>query len=219
MNDREYCPKKYCNQFSSDSYPVHNLWFSACFFTLLFSSISVLGCPVARKRRLEETETDQEQERPASKRKSYPLKLALDEGFSAESDASSEAEGEVEKDGEKEGEAKEVEQEEQLDVDQKKEEEDKMIVEAAEEKEEMAESFVQDGQTNGEEVEVLSPQFEDQETKGKDAYHDDKTAYTTDKGEPLPHFTPLLQLWVLVCYLENILSFGQGSPMRGASCS
>uniref|UniRef100_A0A3P8UX33 Myelin transcription factor 1 n=1 Tax=Cynoglossus semilaevis TaxID=244447 RepID=A0A3P8UX33_CYNSE len=112
--------------------------------------------------------TDQEQERPASKRKSYPLKLALDEGFSAESDASSEAEGEVEKDGEKEGEAKEVEQEEQLDVDQKEEEEDKMIVEAAEEKEEMAESFVQDGQTNGEEVEVLSPQFEDQETKGKD---------------------------------------------------
>ncbi|XP_008316539.1 myelin transcription factor 1 isoform X5 [Cynoglossus semilaevis] len=144
---------------------------------------SVLGCPVARKRRLEETETDQEQERPASKRKSYPLKLALDEGFSAESDASSEAEGEVEKDGEKEGEAKEVEQEEQLDVDQKEEEEDKMIVEAAEEKEEMAESFVQDGQTNGEEVEVLSPQFEDQETKGKDAYHDDKTAYTTDKDE------------------------------------
>uniref|UniRef100_A0A665UWT1 Myelin transcription factor 1b n=1 Tax=Echeneis naucrates TaxID=173247 RepID=A0A665UWT1_ECHNA len=72
---------------------------------------SVLGCPIARKRRLEEAEAEQEQgqetERPASKRKSHPLKLALDEGFSAESDASSETEGEIEKDGEKAGEIKE----------------------------------------------------------------------------------------------------------------
>uniref|UniRef100_A0A4W6BXR9 Myelin transcription factor 1 n=1 Tax=Lates calcarifer TaxID=8187 RepID=A0A4W6BXR9_LATCA len=73
----------------------------------------VLGCPIARKRRLEEAEAEQDQEqdteRPASKRKSHPLKLALDEGFSAESDASSEADGEGEKDGEKAGETKEEE--------------------------------------------------------------------------------------------------------------
>uniref|UniRef100_A0A1A8F2F4 Myelin transcription factor 1b n=1 Tax=Nothobranchius korthausae TaxID=1143690 RepID=A0A1A8F2F4_9TELE len=71
---------------------------------------SILGCPVARKRRLEEAEAEQEQEteteRPASKRKSHPLKLALDEGFSADSDASSEAEGDAEKDGGREEETK-----------------------------------------------------------------------------------------------------------------
>ncbi|XP_032425434.1 myelin transcription factor 1 isoform X2 [Xiphophorus hellerii] len=62
---------------------------------------SLLACPIARKRRLEEAEQEQEQEaeKPASKRKSHPLKLALDEGFSAESDGSSEAEEEAEKDG------------------------------------------------------------------------------------------------------------------------
>ncbi|XP_037540974.1 myelin transcription factor 1 isoform X2 [Nematolebias whitei] len=69
---------------------------------------SILACPVARKRRLEEAEQEQETERPASKRKSHPLKLALDEGFSAESDASSEAESE--KDGGKEEEAGEEEE-------------------------------------------------------------------------------------------------------------
>ncbi|KAM6983108.1 uncharacterized protein LKV04_013479 [Tautogolabrus adspersus] len=84
---------------------------------------NVLGCPIARKRRLEEAEAedDQDTEQPASKRKSNPLKLALDEGFSAESDASSEAEGEGEKDIEKireseagvEEEKEEVTQEEQ----------------------------------------------------------------------------------------------------------
>ncbi|KAM8830203.1 myelin transcription factor 1 isoform 1-T1 [Synchiropus picturatus] len=62
---------------------------------------SILGCPIARKRRLEEAEQEQETERPLSKRKSYPLKLALDDGFSAESDASSEAEGDGEKEEDK----------------------------------------------------------------------------------------------------------------------
>lgn len=64
-------------------------------FFLLF--LSILGCPIARKRRLEEAELEQEQqdaEKPAPKRKAHPLKMALDEGFSAESDGSSEAEGE-----------------------------------------------------------------------------------------------------------------------------
>lgn len=87
--------------------------FSRCVF---FSPPpSILGCPIARKRRLEEAEAEQEQEqdtkRPASKRKAHPLKLALDEGFSAESDASSEAEGEGE---EKAGEANRMEDEERI---------------------------------------------------------------------------------------------------------
>lgn len=83
--------------------------------------LSILGCPIARKRRLEEAELEQEQqdaEKPASKRKAHPLKLALDEGFSAESDGSSEAEGEERGDKEEEeeeaGDAKE--EQEQQDV-------------------------------------------------------------------------------------------------------
>lgn len=57
---------------------------------------SVLSCPIARKHRLEEEEQDAE--KPPSKRKAHPLRLALDEGFSAESDASSEADGEKDED-------------------------------------------------------------------------------------------------------------------------
>ncbi|KAM4738249.1 myelin transcription factor 1 isoform 2-T2 [Anableps anableps] len=84
---------------------------------------SLLACPIARKRRLEEAEQEQEQEqeqeagKPASKRKSHPLKLALDEGFSAESDASSEAGDEAEKDGGKvEKEATRTREEEEEDT-------------------------------------------------------------------------------------------------------
>ncbi|KAM9350601.1 myelin transcription factor 1 [Symphorus nematophorus] len=109
---------------------------------------SVLGCPIARKRRLEEAEAEQEQEqdteRPASKRKAHPLKLALDEGFSAESDASSEAEGDGEKDEEEAGETKELEEEE--------EEEREACVE--EERKEMTEDLTQNGQTNGQQDET-----------------------------------------------------------------
>ncbi|XP_071329488.1 myelin transcription factor 1 isoform X5 [Trachinotus anak] len=113
---------------------------------------SVLGCPIARKRRLEEAEAEQEQEqeteRPASKRKSHPLKLALDEGFSAESDASSEAEGELEKDGEKAGETKEEEQEEDR------------------------EEMTQEGQTNGQEVETQK----EEKTEEEDTYQKEEAA-------------------------------------------
>lgn len=54
----------------------------------------------------------QDAEKPASKRKAHPLKLALDEGFSAESDGSSEAEGEEPGDVKEEelGDAKEEQQ-------------------------------------------------------------------------------------------------------------
>uniref|UniRef100_A0A671T1Y8 Myelin transcription factor 1-like n=1 Tax=Sinocyclocheilus anshuiensis TaxID=1608454 RepID=A0A671T1Y8_9TELE len=51
-----------------------------------FFSYSALSCPLARKRRLQEAESEQ----PASKRKSHPLKLAMDEGFNAESEGSGE---------------------------------------------------------------------------------------------------------------------------------
>ncbi len=49
-------------------------------------SYSALSCPLARKRRLQEAESEQ----PASKRKSHPLKLAMDEGFNVESEGSGE---------------------------------------------------------------------------------------------------------------------------------
>ncbi|MFT7800959.1 myelin transcription factor 1 isoform X4 [Arapaima gigas] len=49
---------------------------------------SALSCPLARKRRLQEADSDPDQ--PISKRKSHPLKLALDEGYNVDSDGSSE---------------------------------------------------------------------------------------------------------------------------------
>uniref|UniRef100_I3IVJ6 Myelin transcription factor 1 n=1 Tax=Oreochromis niloticus TaxID=8128 RepID=I3IVJ6_ORENI len=94
-------------------------------------------------------EQEQETERPASKRKSHPLKLALDEGFSAESDASSEAEG----DGEKTEGAK---------VEREVEETDTGV---EEEREEMTE-LTQDGQTNGREEKTQ--QKEEEETYKKE---------------------------------------------------
>ncbi|XP_042069735.1 myelin transcription factor 1 isoform X4 [Haplochromis burtoni] len=120
---------------------------------LVGQELSILGCPIARKRRLDEAEAEQEQEqeteRPASKRKSHPLKLALDEGFSAESDASSEAEG----DGEKTEGAKVEEEVEETDTG------------VEEEREEMTE-LTQDGQTNGREENTQ--QKEEEETYKKE---------------------------------------------------
>lgn len=57
---------------------------------------SILSCPIARKHRLEEEE--QYPEKPPSKRKAPPLRLALDEGFSADSDTSSDGDGEKDED-------------------------------------------------------------------------------------------------------------------------
>ncbi|XP_029994563.1 myelin transcription factor 1 isoform X2 [Sphaeramia orbicularis] len=132
---------------------------------------SVLGCPIARKRRLEEAEAEQEQEqeteRPASKRKSHPLKLALDEGFSAESDASSEAEGEGEKDGEKGAESKERE-----------------AAEEREEEEEVVEDVIQNGQTNGQEEETQSEQKEEEEEREEDdTYQKEENTFNGDEEE------------------------------------
>lgn len=130
-----------------------------------FPPASVLGCPIARKRRLEEAEAEQDQDsdRPASKRKSHPLKLALDEGFSAESDASSEAEGEKEGENGSQGETKE-------------EEEKDTAVE--EEREEVTEDLAQEGQTNGQEEETRSQQKDEEEEREEEeeTYQKDKTS-------------------------------------------
>ncbi|XP_076132992.1 myelin transcription factor 1 [Alosa pseudoharengus] len=70
---------------------------------------SALSCPLARKRRLQEAELEQEQ--PASKRKSHPLKMAMDEGYSADSDGSGEDVEPKEEEDEEEEEREEGEQE------------------------------------------------------------------------------------------------------------
>ncbi|XP_050951984.1 myelin transcription factor 1 isoform X1 [Labeo rohita] len=49
---------------------------------------SALGCPLAKKRKLQEAEENQ----PAPKKKPNPLKLAMDDGFNADSDTNSETE-------------------------------------------------------------------------------------------------------------------------------
>lgn len=55
---------------------------------MLLSYCSLQNCPLARKRKVQDTETEQ----PASKRKSHPLKLALDEGYNMDSDGSEDTE-------------------------------------------------------------------------------------------------------------------------------
>ncbi|XP_067381737.1 myelin transcription factor 1 isoform X4 [Channa argus] len=133
---------------------------------------SVLGCPIARKRRLEEAEAEQEMERPSSKRKSHPLKLALDEGFSTESEASSEADGEGEKEGEKAG-------------DNKGEQKDES--EAAGEE---TEDLTQNGHTNGQEVETHSPQEEEEE---EETYQKEGNVFTADEEEECVIIEPELR--------------------------
>ncbi|AWP09095.1 putative myelin transcription factor 1-like [Scophthalmus maximus] len=153
---------------------------------------SILGCPIARKRRLEEAEAEQEQEeteRPASKRKSHPLKLTLDEGFSAESDASSEAEGEGEKDGENAGDAKEEEEQEQ----EQEQEEDREAV-ADEEGEGMTEDLMQESQTNGQEVEMQSQQKEEEgRTKEEDTHQKEENSVIADEEEECVIIEPELR--------------------------
>lgn len=72
--------------------------FSQIFFSIFPFPDSTMGCPIARKRRLQE---ESEQNHSPSKRKSHPLKLAMDGCFNAESDGSSE-EMEVKEEDEKE---------------------------------------------------------------------------------------------------------------------
>lgn len=53
-----------------------------------YSSHSALGCPLAKKRKLQEAEETQS----VSKKRANPLKLAMDDGFNADSDTNSETE-------------------------------------------------------------------------------------------------------------------------------
>ncbi|KAI1892859.1 hypothetical protein AGOR_G00137860 [Albula goreensis] len=86
---------------------------------LVGQDLSALSCPLARKRKLQEAESDQDQ--PASKRKSHPLKLALDEGYNVDSDGSSE-ETEAKEDSateESEGAPEEQQEEEVMEEEEK----------------------------------------------------------------------------------------------------
>lgn len=143
-------PVKCCEMFGAGLGLVPNL---------LPPSISILGCPVARKRRLEEAEAEQEQdaEQPAAKRKSPPLRMALDEGFSAESDGGSEAEGE----GQRSGETAETKGEE--------------------EEEDMAEDPLQDGQTNGQENGTRVE--EEEEREEEEVGQKEENSFAADEGE------------------------------------
>ncbi|XP_017575645.2 myelin transcription factor 1 isoform X3 [Pygocentrus nattereri] len=100
--------------------------------------LSTLSCPVARKRRLQEEEEVEQQQQPVSKRKSHPLKLAMDDCFNAESDGSGEEmemkEEDEEEDAETQQQCQPQEEEEQKpesnDADEADEEEC-MIIEAS----------------------------------------------------------------------------------------
>ncbi|XP_056404324.1 myelin transcription factor 1 isoform X2 [Hyla sarda] len=70
---------------------------------------SLLNCPLARKRKVQDTDTEQ----PASKRKSHPLKLALDEGYNMDSDGSEDTELKDEESGTEDSEETLVETEEE----------------------------------------------------------------------------------------------------------
>ncbi|XP_034027977.1 myelin transcription factor 1 isoform X3 [Thalassophryne amazonica] len=138
---------------------------------------SILGCPIAKKRRLEEAEAEQEHEteRAASKRKSHPLKLALDEGFSTESDASSEADGELEKDGVKAGEPKEDEEDMEA-----------AVVRQAEE--ERRQGVIQNGQIHGEEEEAqkeMTEEDEEVEEREPEAAHQKENPFAANAEECL----------------------------------
>ncbi|XP_028307679.1 myelin transcription factor 1 isoform X4 [Gouania willdenowi] len=121
---------------------------------------SIFGCPVARKRRLDEAEAEQESERPASKRKSHPLKLALDEGFSADSDVSSEAD--EEKDDEKQKVINKMEVEEVNGNKKKGEEEEKEQLTEEEEEEEEGQAAKQEVEEDSyQQVEKCAPDEEE----------------------------------------------------------
>ncbi|XP_022597650.1 myelin transcription factor 1-like protein [Seriola lalandi dorsalis] len=70
---------------------------------------SVLGCPIVKKRKLEEAEAEAEAEenQSAPKRRNQPVKQATDDGFTADSDAAEEDEEQKEEEEEEEEDLKE----------------------------------------------------------------------------------------------------------------
>uniref|UniRef100_UPI00398F3760 myelin transcription factor 1 isoform X5 n=1 Tax=Pristiophorus japonicus TaxID=55135 RepID=UPI00398F3760 len=77
------------------------------------------GCPLAKKRKIQDTDSDQ----PLTKRKSHPLKLALDEGYNGDSDGVDELEIKEESVVDESEEALEVEEIEEAEEEEKNMEE------------------------------------------------------------------------------------------------
>ncbi|XP_064778177.1 myelin transcription factor 1-like [Oncorhynchus masou masou] len=122
---------------------------------LVGQELSVLGCPLVRKRRLADAEAEQEQ--PSSKRKSRPLKLAMDEGFSVDSDGSSEEEVEGEaKEEEEEDKEKEEKTEEQPQAQQEEKPEEEQE-EEEEEEENVTEQKEESIDSDEEECMIIEP--------------------------------------------------------------
>ncbi|XP_075032777.1 myelin transcription factor 1 isoform X2 [Mixophyes fleayi] len=85
---------------------------------LMGPEVSLQSCPLARKRKLEDpAETDL----LSSKRKSHPLKLALDEGYNIDSDVSEETEAKDDESGTEDSEGTLVETEEESESTEPKE--------------------------------------------------------------------------------------------------
>ncbi|XP_015220438.1 myelin transcription factor 1 isoform X2 [Lepisosteus oculatus] len=74
---------------------------------------SLQSCPLAKKRKHQDVDADQ----PTSKRKSHPLKLALDEGYNVDSDGSDEMEAKEDSTADESEEALEDDQEEMAEKD------------------------------------------------------------------------------------------------------
>uniref|UniRef100_A0A8C4S6A1 Myelin transcription factor 1 n=1 Tax=Erpetoichthys calabaricus TaxID=27687 RepID=A0A8C4S6A1_ERPCA len=72
---------------------------------------SLQSCPLAKKRKHQDLDSEQ----PISKRKSHPLKLALDEGYNVDSDGSDETEAKDDSTAEESEETLDEEQEETMD--------------------------------------------------------------------------------------------------------
>ncbi|XP_066558436.1 myelin transcription factor 1 isoform X2 [Amia ocellicauda] len=78
---------------------------------------SIQSCPLAKKRKHQDVDPDQ----PTSKRKSHPLKLALDEGYNVDSDGSDETEAKDDSTADESEEALEEDQEEITEKDESRE--------------------------------------------------------------------------------------------------
>ncbi|KAG2461757.1 MYT1 factor, partial [Polypterus senegalus] len=76
-----------------------------------YGLLSLQSCPLAKKRKHQDLDSEQ----PMSKRKSHPLKLALDEGYNVDSDGSDETEAKDDSTAEESEETLDEEQEETMD--------------------------------------------------------------------------------------------------------
>uniref|UniRef100_A0A8C7P7I8 Myelin transcription factor 1b n=1 Tax=Oncorhynchus mykiss TaxID=8022 RepID=A0A8C7P7I8_ONCMY len=150
---------------------------------------SVLGCPLARKRRLADAEAEQDQ--PSSKRKSHPLKLVMDEGFSMDSDGSSEeAEEEAKEEDEKEEKTEELTQEQpQHEEETEEEQEERQEKETEEgentdqEEEENTDEEEEEGQEEEEEEQQPAEKEEEEEEEEDEEEEDEEEEEEEDEEE------------------------------------